>query len=173
MRTLNCTENRHKRTCGLVSGRPAAKLPLITVTIGRVGSLRQGQREHRVRLRHLHVPNAGFPHQFQAVRLQRYGVDGLLVAVGSLGLLGLRERELAEPPAEAGRTVAVLPGEAHSSIQTCERTHNCRQTHRAEAHKETFYFQTHIKSLIEVIYSLLCISRKCLQMVFTLKHVQG
>lgn len=125
----------------LVSRQCAADPSGIKVTIGRVG-----QREHRVCLRHLRAPDACFPHQFQAVWLQRYGVDGLLVAPGSLGLLRLRERKLAESAGEAVRTVAVLPGEAYSSIQTCQRTDNCRQRQRAEVHKQTvFYFDRHIK----------------------------
>lgn len=81
-------------------------------------------------MRHLSAPDACFPAQFQAVWLQGYGVDGLLVAPGSLGLLRLRKGKLAESPSEAGRTVAVLPGDAYSSIHTGERTDNCRQ--RAE-----------------------------------------
>lgn len=82
-------------------------------------------------MRHLSAADACFPAQFQVVLLQGYGVDGLLVAPGSLGLLRLRKWKLAESPGEAGRAVAVLPGDAHSSIQTGERTDNCRQ--RAEA----------------------------------------
>lgn len=145
-RTLNCTENRHRRrVCALPSRRSAAKPgPDRERTVGRVGSLRQGQREHRVR--QLRAPDACFPHQFQAVWLQRDWVDGLLVAPGSLGLLRLREWKLAESPGEAGRAVAVLPGEANSSIQTCQRTDNCRQRQRAEVHKHTsLNFDTHTK----------------------------
>lgn len=120
-RTLICTGNRHRRTCTLVSRQSAGNLGWIKVTFGRVVPLRQGQREHRVR--HLPAPDARLLQHFHAVWLQSYGVDGLLVAPGSLGL---REWKLAESPGETGRTVAVLPGDAYSSIQTCQRADNCR-----------------------------------------------
>lgn len=144
-RTLNCTENRHRRRVRVSLAPIGHKTWAWSKrTVGRVGSLRQGQREHRVR--QLRAPDACFPHQFQAVWLQRYWVDGLLVAPGSLGLLRLREQKLAESPGEAGRAVAVLPGEANSSIQTCQRTHNCRQRQRAEVHKHTsLNFETQTK----------------------------
>lgn len=85
-------------------------------------------------MRNLRAPaDACLPHQLQAVRLQGGWVDGLLVAPGALGRLRLRERKLAEAAGEAGRAVAVLPGEAYSSVQTGQRTDNWRQRQRADA----------------------------------------